>query len=89
MTNFLIKTVANAAALLVAVWLVAGITLTDDDTGRQALTLVLVALIFGLVNFVLLAAGFGLTFFVPDLVQDRTGYTDFEVGVLAAIPFAR
>jgi nitrate/nitrite transporter NarK len=42
---------------------------------------------FGLVNFVLLAAGFGLTFFVPDLVQDRTGYTDFEVGVLAAIPF--
>jgi MFS family permease len=42
---------------------------------------------FGLVNFVLLAAGFGLTYFVPDLVQDRTGYTDFEVGVLAAIPF--
>jgi predicted MFS family arabinose efflux permease len=43
---------------------------------------------YGLVNFVLLAAGFGLTFFVPDLVQDRTGYTDFEVGALAAIPFA-
>jgi MFS transporter, ACS family, tartrate transporter len=43
--------------------------------------------LFGLVNFVLLAAGFGLTFFVPDLVQDRTGFTDFEVGVLAAIPF--
>ena len=42
---------------------------------------------FGLVNFVLLAAGFGLTFFVPDLVQDRTGYSDFEVGLLAAIPF--
>jgi MFS transporter, ACS family, tartrate transporter len=42
---------------------------------------------YGLVNFMLLAAGFGLTFFVPDLVQDRTGYTDFEVGVLAAIPF--
>jgi MFS family permease len=42
---------------------------------------------YGLVNFVLLAAGFGLTFFVPDLVQDRTGFTDFEVGVLAAIPF--
>jgi ACS family tartrate transporter-like MFS transporter len=42
---------------------------------------------FGFVNFTLLAAGFGLTFFVPDLVQDRTGYTDFEVGMLAAIPF--
>ena len=43
---------------------------------------------YGGLNFVLLAAGFGLTFFVPDLVQDRTGYTDFEVGLLAAIPFA-
>jgi MFS family permease len=42
---------------------------------------------FGLVNLILLAAGFGLTFFVPDLVQDRTGYSDLEVGVLAAIPF--
>ncbi len=43
--------------------------------------------LLGLVYFVLLAAGFGLTFFVPDLVQDRTGYSDFEVGVLSAIPF--
>ncbi|MEA2332335.1 MAG: hypothetical protein QOH58_2473, partial [Thermoleophilaceae bacterium] len=43
--------------------------------------------LLGLVYFVLLAAGFGLTFFVPDLVQDRTGYSDFEVGVLSAIPY--
>ncbi len=43
--------------------------------------------LLGLVYFVLLAAGFGLTFFVPDLVQDRTGYSDFEVGLLSAIPF--
>jgi MFS transporter, ACS family, tartrate transporter len=43
--------------------------------------------LLGLIYFILLAAGFGLTFFVPDLVQDRTGYTDFEVGVLAAIPY--
>jgi MFS transporter, ACS family, tartrate transporter len=43
--------------------------------------------LLGLVYFILLAAGFGLTFFVPDLVQDRTGYTDFEVGVLSAIPY--
>ena len=35
----------------------------------------------------MLAAGFGLTFFVPDLVQDRTGYSDFEVGVLSAVPY--
>lgn len=52
MTNFLIKTLANAAALLVATWLLADITLTGDSTGRKALTLILVALIFGVVNFV-------------------------------------
>jgi MFS family permease len=43
--------------------------------------------LLGLVYFVLLAAGFGLTFFVPDLVQERTGFSDFEVGVLSAIPY--
>jgi MFS family permease len=43
--------------------------------------------LFGLIYFILLAAGFGLTFFVPDLVQDRTGFSDFEVGVLSAIPY--
>jgi ACS family tartrate transporter-like MFS transporter len=53
---------------------------------REALTSGRVWLL-GLVYFVLLAAGFGLTFFVPDLVQERTGYSDFEVGVLAAIPY--
>ena len=29
--------------------------------------------LLGLIYFILLAAAFGLTFFVPDLVQDRTG----------------
>jgi MFS family permease len=43
--------------------------------------------LLGLIYFILLAAGFGLTFFVPDLVQERTGFSDFEVGVLAAIPY--
>ncbi|MBR7678913.1 phage holin family protein, partial [Streptomyces daliensis] len=52
MTNFLIKTLANAAALAVAIWLVADITLTGGGTGQKALTLVLVALVFGLVNVV-------------------------------------
>ncbi|MFF8453465.1 phage holin family protein [Streptomyces albidoflavus] len=51
MTNFLVKTLANAAALLVAVWLLNDITLTGDSTGNKALTLIVVALIFGLVNF--------------------------------------
>ncbi|WP_328674378.1 phage holin family protein [Streptomyces sp. NBC_00322] len=51
MMNFLVKTIANAAALLVAIWLLEDITLTGDSTGKKAWTLVLVALLFGLVNF--------------------------------------
>lgn len=38
-------------ALGVAVWLVGDITLTGDNTGHKALTLILVALIFGVVNW--------------------------------------
>jgi putative membrane protein len=52
MKNFVVNTLANAVALAVAVWLLADITLTGDNTGRKTLTLVLVALIFGVVNFV-------------------------------------
>ncbi|MEU9118672.1 phage holin family protein [Streptomyces sp. NPDC048506] len=51
MKHFLVKTIANAAALAVAIWLLKDITLTGENTGRKVLTLVLVALIFGLVNF--------------------------------------
>ncbi|MGW2410927.1 phage holin family protein [Streptomyces tubercidicus] len=51
MKHFLVKTIANAAALAVAIWLLKDITLTGESTGRQVLTLILVALIFGLVNF--------------------------------------
>ncbi|GAA2427775.1 phage holin family protein [Streptomyces glaucus] len=49
--NFVVKTIANAGALAVAVWLLDKITLTGDGTGRKAGTLILVALLFGLVNF--------------------------------------
>ncbi|MFG3282753.1 phage holin family protein [Streptomyces sp. NPDC048111] len=52
MKNFVVKTIANAAALAVAIWLVKDITLTGDSTGKKALTLILVALLFGVVNFV-------------------------------------
>jgi putative membrane protein len=52
MVNFLVRTIANAVALAVAVWLLDDITLTGDDTASKALTLILVALIFGLVNAV-------------------------------------
>ncbi|MEU2432236.1 MULTISPECIES: phage holin family protein [unclassified Streptomyces] len=51
MKNFVVKTIANAGALAVAIWLIQDITLTGDNTGKKALTLVLVALLFGLVNF--------------------------------------
>jgi putative membrane protein len=51
MKNFVVKTIANAAALAVAIWLIRDITLTGDGTGTKVLTLVLVALVFGLVNF--------------------------------------
>ncbi|MEV8020581.1 phage holin family protein [Streptomyces sp. NPDC086554] len=51
MKNFVVKTIANAAALAVAVWLLDKITLTGDSTGKKAGTLIVVALLFGLVNF--------------------------------------
>jgi putative membrane protein len=51
MKNFVVKTIANAAALAVAVWLLDKITLTGDSTGKKIGTLVVVALLFGLVNF--------------------------------------
>jgi putative membrane protein len=51
MMNFVVKTIANAGALAVAVWLLDKITLTGDSTGKKVGTLIIVALIFGLVNF--------------------------------------
>ena len=61
-------------------------TVSDDRAGAGLLNGQVWLL--GFVNFILLGAGFGLIFFVPDLVQDRTGYSNFEVGLLAAVPFA-
>ncbi|MET9931097.1 MULTISPECIES: phage holin family protein [unclassified Streptomyces] len=52
MMNFLVKTLANAGALGVAIWLLQDITLTGESTGKKVLTLILVALVFGLVNAV-------------------------------------
>ncbi|MEU0895366.1 phage holin family protein [Streptomyces massasporeus] len=51
MKNFVVKTIANAGALAVAVWLLDKITLTGDNTVREVGTLIIVALLFGLVNF--------------------------------------
>ncbi|EME98798.1 phage holin family protein [Streptomyces mobaraensis NBRC 13819 = DSM 40847] len=51
MKNFVVKTIANAAALAVAIWLLKGITLAGETTAAKAVTLLVVALLFGLVNF--------------------------------------
>ncbi|GHG59477.1 phage holin family protein [Streptomyces griseocarneus] len=52
MKNFVVKTIANAAALAVAIWLLKGITLSGENTARKVVTLFLVALVFGAVNFI-------------------------------------
>ncbi|WP_340377701.1 phage holin family protein [Streptomyces sp. SS7] len=51
MKNFVVKTIANAGALAVAVWALSGITLSGDNKGKEIVTLLGVALLFGLVNF--------------------------------------
>ncbi|MFC4034115.1 phage holin family protein [Streptomyces polygonati] len=51
MKNFIVKTLANAGALGVATWLISGITLPGGSAWREALSLILVALVFGLVNW--------------------------------------
>ena len=51
MLRFVGKTLINAVAIWVAAWIVNGITLTDGNWWHKTLTVVLVALIFGVVNF--------------------------------------
>ncbi|QIM22209.1 phage holin family protein [Phycicoccus sp. HDW14] len=55
MINFLIRVGINAVALWVAALVVSGVNLAEDQvsTGRKVLTIVLVALVFGLVNAVI------------------------------------
>lgn len=48
--RFLLSVVADAIALGLAVWLFDGISLTDKSTEDQVITLLLVAVILGLVN---------------------------------------
>ncbi len=50
--KFILRLVVTALATAVAVWMVPGITLTDTDRTSQALTLLGVAVIFGIVNAV-------------------------------------
>ena len=52
MKNLIIRLLANAVALAVASWIVSGITLEGATRGRQIITLLIVAAIFGIVNAV-------------------------------------
>jgi putative membrane protein len=51
--KILIRILVAMAALGVAAWVVPGIVLTGHDTAAKALTLLVVAVIFGIVNGVL------------------------------------
>jgi putative membrane protein len=51
--GFLIRWLINAVALWVTTKIVSGIDITTDNAGKQALTILLVALIFGLVNAII------------------------------------
>jgi putative membrane protein len=48
--RFILRLLANMGALALATWLLSGITLTAPTTERKVLTLLIVALIFGVVN---------------------------------------
>jgi putative membrane protein len=48
--RLLLRLVINAVALMVAAWLLAGISVSGGSTSRDALTLIVVAAIFGIVN---------------------------------------
>lgn len=50
--RFLIWVIVNALALAAAAWLIEGIRVEGSTTEEQAITLIVVALIFGVVNAV-------------------------------------
>lgn len=53
MQSALIRLLANAIALGVAIWLVGGLTLGGDSGWQRVLTLVIVAAIFGVINAII------------------------------------
>lgn len=48
--RFILRVLVNAAALGVATWLFSGISLTGSSSEKKVVTVLLVALIFGIVN---------------------------------------
>ncbi|MER5861819.1 phage holin family protein [Kitasatospora sp. NPDC002040] len=69
MKSIVIKTLINAAAIWVAAWIVDGITLSGDDWQSKTITVIAVALIFGVVNFLIkpLVKLFSLPLFILTL----------------------
>jgi len=51
LVNFALQTVINAVALWVAAWAIPGITFGGGSTAQVLRTVIIVALIFGVVNF--------------------------------------
>jgi putative membrane protein len=51
--RFLLRLIASAAALAIATWILSDITLTASSTVREALVLLVVALIFGVLNAII------------------------------------
>jgi putative membrane protein len=93
MTGWLVRIAANACALAVATWVFAGIAITADSASDYVLTLLVVALLFGLVNtFVRPVVAFlsmplylltlGLMFFVVNaLMLKLTGWVAGQLNV--------
>jgi len=67
--KYLIRMLVSAAALGVATWVVPGIELTTGSTLKKAGTLIVVALIFGIINATLkpLIKTFGCAFYILTL----------------------
>jgi putative membrane protein len=51
--RWLLRLVVNAAALAIATWILSGISLTGSNTTRKIITLLVVALIFGILNAII------------------------------------
>jgi putative membrane protein len=51
--RLILRLLANAAALAIATWLLSGITLTSSSTANKIVTLLIVALIFGVLNAII------------------------------------
>ena len=51
--RWILRLLANAAALAIATWILSGITLTAPTTARKVLILLVVALIFGVLNAII------------------------------------